>query len=146
VRAGLLGLALAPLLLAGCAPRAARPDRPSERTSERRDREERGEDGLGRRLGEGMASFYGEELAGRPTANGERFNPGGLTAAHRTLRFDTCLDVVNLENGRRVRVRVNDRGPYAKGRILDLSRGAAARLGMLDKGVARVRLHACGRP
>jgi rare lipoprotein A len=89
---------------------------------------------------EGIASFYGDELRGHLTANGERFNPGALTAAHRTLPFGTRLRVTNLDNGRTVAVRVNDRGPYAHGRILDLSAEAARRLGMLERGVARVRI------
>jgi rare lipoprotein A len=89
---------------------------------------------------EGIASFYGDELRGHLTANGERFNPGAMTAAHRTLPFGTRLRVTNLDNGRTVAVRVNDRGPYVNGRILDLSAEAARRLGMLDRGVARVRI------
>ena len=70
--------------------------------------------------------------------------PGTLTAAHRTLPFGTCLRVTNLENGRAVDVRVNDRGPYAAGRILDVSEAAARALGMRDRGVTRVRLERCG--
>ena len=94
-------------------------------------------------IGEGMASYYGEAFRGRRTANGERFDPGRATAAHRTLAFDSCLRVENLANGRSVRVRVNDRGPYAKGRIIDLSERAARQLDMLQQGVARVRLYRC---
>lgn len=89
---------------------------------------------------EGMASYYGKSFAGRPTASGERFDPRALTAAHRDLPFGTRLRVTNLENGRSVTVRVNDRGPYAAGRIVDLSWQAARKLGMVDSGVARVRL------
>ena len=70
--------------------------------------------------------------------------PGTLTAAHRTLPFGTCLRVTNLENGRVVEVRVNDRGPYAGGRIVDVSEAAARALGMRGKGVTRVRLDRCG--
>lgn len=91
-------------------------------------------------LATGMASFYGKRFAGRLTANGERFDPGKMTAAHKTLRFGTKLRVTNLANGRHVTVRVNDRGPYAKGRIIDLSRAAAGKIGMIHRGVARVRL------
>ena len=90
-----------------------------------------------------MASFYGPGFEGKLTANGERFDPQAFTAAHRTLRFGTCLEVLNLGNGRTTRVRVNDRGPYAGGRILDVSVAAARALGMLERGVARVRLTRC---
>src|SRR5512140_2008979 len=96
-------------------------------------------------VGEGAISFYGEGFEGHRTASGERFDPGALTAAHRSLPFGTCLEVENLENGRRVRVRVNDRGPYQGGRILDVSRAAALRLGMVQAGVARARLWRCGK-
>jgi rare lipoprotein A len=99
---------------------------------------------LGEFLGEGTASYYGSELEGRRTASGEGFDPAKLTAAHRTLRFGTCLTVLHMENRRRVKVRVNDRGPFAQNRIVDLSQAAAARLGMLSAGVARVRLYRCG--
>ena len=92
---------------------------------------------------EGRISFYGEWFRGKPTANGEKFDPDGLTAAHRRLRFGTCLVVENLENGRKVRVRVNDRGPYVEGRILDVSEGAARKLGMVERGVVRARLWRC---
>ncbi len=92
-------------------------------------------------LGEGMASFYGEGFHGRPTASGERFDKEAMTAAHRTLRFGSCVRVVNVANGRTVEVRVNDRGPFVHGRIIDVSEGAARRLGMIQAGVARVRLY-----
>lgn len=90
-----------------------------------------------------MASFYGESFRGRPTASGESFDPGALTAAHRTLPFGTCLRVESAVNGRSVRVRVTDRGPYAKGRIIDLSEAAARVLDLVRQGVARVRLFHC---
>ncbi len=93
---------------------------------------------------EGEASWYGPGLYGRKTASGEVLRPGTLTAAHRTLPFGTCLRVTNLENGRAVEVRVNDRGPYSSGRILDVSEAAARALGMRGKGVTRVRLDRCG--
>jgi rare lipoprotein A (peptidoglycan hydrolase) len=92
---------------------------------------------------EGEASWYGPGLYGRKTASGEVLRPGTLTAAHRTLPFGTCLRVTNLENGRVVEVRVNDRGPYAAGRILDVSEAAARALGMRGQGVTRVRLDRC---
>lgn len=90
---------------------------------------------------EGVASWYGPGFAGRPTASGEIFDPGELTAAHRTLPFGTWLRVIHVDNGREVVVRVNDRGPFIRGRILDLSEEAARRLGMIRDGLARVRLY-----
>lgn len=95
-------------------------------------------------FGEGLASYYGAELQGRPTANGERFDKEKLTAAHRTLPFGTCVVVTAVQSGRAVTVRVNDRGPYVGGRIIDLSEAAARELGFIDAGVARVRLSRCG--
>lgn len=92
---------------------------------------------------EGMASFYGPGLHGNLTANGERFDQEAMTAAHPRLKFGSCVVVRNLANGREVEVRINDRGPYAKGRIIDVSKAAARELGMLEKGVARVRLSRC---
>lgn len=91
-------------------------------------------------LAEGMASYYGAELAGNRTASGERFNPGALTAAHRTLPLGTMLRVTNKANGKSVIVRVNDRGPFAKGRILDVSRAAAERISMVRSGTARISI------
>jgi rare lipoprotein A len=88
----------------------------------------------------GFASFYGREWANHRTANGERFDPGELTAAHRTLPFGTRVKVTNLENGRHVVVRINDRGPFVPGRIVDLSQAAAKALGILDRGTAPVRV------
>ena len=91
-------------------------------------------------VGEGEASYYGHELAGNRTASGERFDPEELTAAHRTLPLGTKLRVTNLSNGESVVVRINDRGPFAKARILDLSLGAAEELRMVRAGKARVKL------
>lgn len=88
----------------------------------------------------GLASFYGKRFAGRLTANGERFDPSRLTAAHPTLPFGTRLRVTNVRNGRSVVVRVNDRGPYIHGRIIDLSRAAAEAVGLVHRGVGRVRV------
>lgn len=85
----------------------------------------------------GVASYYWQ---GQKTATGARFNPEGMTAAHRTLPFGTRVRVTNLRNGRSVVVRINDRGPYIAGRIIDLSRGAAGVIGMHRQGVARVRV------
>lgn len=87
---------------------------------------------------QGMASWYGPGFHGRKTASGERFNSGALTAAHRTLPFGTKVRVMNKTNGRSVVVRINDRGPYAHGRIIDLSHGAARAIGV--SGVTRVAL------
>ncbi|MGQ9869618.1 septal ring lytic transglycosylase RlpA family protein [Leptodesmis sp.] len=89
---------------------------------------------------EGFASWYGPGFHGNPSASGERFNQYALTAAHRTLPFGTCVLVTNLENGQSVVVRINDRGPFHGNRIIDLSTGAARVLGLVQSGVARVRL------
>jgi rare lipoprotein A len=85
-----------------------------------------------------IASYYGQGFAGRRTASGERFNPGAMTAAHRTLRFGTQVRVTNSRNGRSVIVRINDRGPFVQGRSIDLSSGAARAIGM--GGTANVRI------
>jgi rare lipoprotein A len=87
-----------------------------------------------------MASWYGRRFHGRRTASGERYNMNALTAAHRTLPFGTRVRVERLDNGRHVVVRINDRGPFVKGRVIDLSREAARRLGILGAGVASVRV------
>lgn len=86
----------------------------------------------------GEASYYCCSFHGRPTASGERFNENAMTAAHRTLRFGTHVRVDNLSNGLHVVVTINDRGPFVKGRIIDLSKGAARRIKM--SGTAPVRL------
>ncbi len=88
----------------------------------------------------GIASWYGDEFGGRRTANGEVFDPNELTAAHRTLPMPSLVRVTNLENGKSVVVRVNDRGPFASGRIIDLSRRAAQLLGFDNSGTAKVRV------
>lgn len=88
----------------------------------------------------GMASWYGDRFQGRATASGEVYDMHSLTAAHRTLPFGTRIRVENLDNGRAVTVYINDRGPFVKDRILDVSRRAAERLGMLGSGTARVRV------
>jgi peptidoglycan lytic transglycosylase len=89
---------------------------------------------------DGMASWYGQQHQGRPTASGEAYDMNKLTAAHRTLPFGTRLRVTNIENGKSVVVRVNDRGPHVPGRVLDLSYRAAQALGMTDAGMARVEV------
>ncbi|NEV61911.1 septal ring lytic transglycosylase RlpA family protein [Thiorhodococcus minor] len=92
-----------------------------------------------------VASYYGKRFHGRLTASGDRFNMHKLTAAHRTLKFGTRVLVTNKSNGRSVEVTINDRGPYIKGRSIDLSKGAAKALGMLGSGVARVELKVLSR-
>ena len=91
-------------------------------------------------LGEGKASYYGGRHHGRKTASGERFNKNDLTAAHKTLPFGTRVKVTNLRNNQVVVVRINDRGPYARGRVIDLSEQAAREVGMIRAGVVPVRL------
>jgi rare lipoprotein A len=121
---------LAGTLLAGCAvpvppppppatPAAVNPARFSER---------------------GVASIYGRDLNRQRTASGEPFNTNSLTAAHRTLPFNTIVRVTNLENGQSVLVRINDRGPFVAGRVIDLSAKAARSVGMMEDSLTRVRL------
>ncbi len=98
-----------------------------------------------RSMGTGVASYYGRRFHGRLTANGERFNMNAMTAAHKTLPFGTRVRVTNPRNGRSVTVRINDRGPFIRGREIDLSRGAAERIGMIASGHARVRLDIVSR-
>jgi rare lipoprotein A len=122
-RAGLVAVACA--LVAGCALRAPAP--------------------RGGPPGEvGLASWYGPELDGSRTASGEVFRPSEMTAAHPSLPIGTRVRVTNLENGRSVVVRINDRGPFVDGRVLDVSRGAAKALGMTRSGTARVRITPLG--
>lgn len=88
----------------------------------------------------GTASWYGGKFQGRKTANGEKFDTNKFTAAHRTLPFHTEVKVTNLENGKTTIVRINDRGPFVRGRIIDLSRAAAKELDMIHSGTAKVRI------
>ena len=88
----------------------------------------------------GTASFYGPDFHGKLTANGEVYDMYGLTAAHRTLPLNTIIRVTNLANSKSLIVRINDRGPYVQGRMLDLSYGAAKKLGFLAQGTTRVRV------
>ncbi len=90
----------------------------------------------------GTASYYGAKHHGNKTASGEPFNQNALTAAHRQLPFGTQVKVTNLDNDKSVVVRINDRGPHTRGRLIDLSRKAAEQLGMLGSGTARVRVQA----
>ena len=91
-------------------------------------------------LDRGTASWYGLQFHGRTTANGERYNMYELTAAHKTLPFGTIVNVRSLQSGRTVEVRINDRGPYVDGRVIDLSRAAAEELGMTEQGIKPVSL------
>ena len=88
----------------------------------------------------GLASYYADRFQGRRTASGERYDRRAYTAAHRKLRFGTQVQVTRLDNGRSVTVRINDRGPFVKGRVIDLSYAAAEALGMLRSGVVKVRV------
>lgn len=94
----------------------------------------------------GYASWYGEELSGNRTANGERFDPSGITAAHRTLPLPSYVEVTALTTGRTIVLRVNDRGPFTQAREIDLSRGAADQLGLLGQGAAPVRIKRVSPP
>lgn len=90
----------------------------------------------------GLASWYGPGFHGRTTASGERFDQNDLTAAHRKLPLGTEVKVTNLQNGRSIVVEINDRGPYIDGRVIDVSKAAARRLGIVEEGVAKVRIEA----
>ena len=90
----------------------------------------------------GVASWYGGKFHGRKTASGEVYDQNRMTAAHRTLPFGTQVEVTNLRNGRSVVERINDRGPFIKGRIIDVSRRAAGKLGFRNQGIPRVRVRA----
>lgn len=89
---------------------------------------------------EGIASYYAGRWIGRKTANGERYRAHDMTAAHKTLPFNTMVRVTNLRNGKSVIVRINNRGPYIKGRIIDLSIAAAREIDMVSRGIVRVRI------
>ena len=88
----------------------------------------------------GKASYYAMKFQSRETASGERFNNYAMTAAHKTLPFGTRVVVTNIKNGKTVTVRINDRGPFVKGRIIDLSRAAFAKIENLEKGLAEVKI------
>ncbi len=96
--------------------------------------------GGGRSLGSGVASYYANSFAGKRTASGEIYSPAAMTAAHRTARFDSRIRVRHLGNGRETIVRINDRGPHVRGRIIDLSYAAAKAIGLHRSGTARVSL------
>lgn len=88
----------------------------------------------------GIASYYAMKFQNRKTASGERFDNYSMTAAHKSLPFGTKVEVKNLNNGKTVMVRINDRGPYVKGRIIDLSRAAFAKIEKIDKGITKVNI------
>lgn len=88
----------------------------------------------------GIASWYGDEFKGKPTASGEIFNPDKMTAAHKTLPFGTIVSVTNLDNGKTAQLKINDRGPFVKGRIIDCSKKGAKELGYYSAGTAKVRI------
>lgn len=94
----------------------------------------------------GIASWYGPQFHGRQTASGERFDMDAMTAAHKSLPFGALVTVVNQDNGKQAVVRINDRGPFVKDRIIDLSREAARRLGVIGPGTAHVKLYLDHRP
>ncbi len=93
----------------------------------------------------GKASYYAHKFHGRRTASGERVNANALEAAHRTLPFNTLVEVTNLSNHRSVVVRINDRGPFSKGRVMDVTYAAAKALGLISQGVGMVSLRVVGR-
>ncbi len=122
LRSALMGFVLLPwLVFAGCATNRYEPPRSGATVR-------------------GVASWYGKDFHGKPTASGVIYDMHGLTAAHRELPLGTVVDVRNLENGRKVRVEINDRGPFIKGRIIDLSYGAAKKIGMAEAGLAKVEV------
>lgn len=94
----------------------------------------------------GIASFYADKFEGRRTANGEKYKHNKLTAAHKTLPFGTIVRVKNLENGKEVDVRINDRGPFVKGRIIDLSKSAAKQLDFINAGIVAVEITTLTNP
>lgn len=92
----------------------------------------------------GKASFYSKKFHGRKTAGGERVDSESYSAAHRSLPFNTMVEITNLDNNRSVVVRINDRGPFSKGRVVDMTYAAAKALGMIQRGIANVKLRVVG--
>jgi rare lipoprotein A len=134
-----LALAAIALFLAGCGGEAAAASAEPVRSPASTPTEAQPAAPAGGPVERGEASFYAQSLAGRPTASGEPYKPAELTAAHKTLPFGTLVEV-RREDGRRVVVRINDRGPFRKGRVIDLSRRAAEELGMTRAGVIKVEV------
>ncbi len=135
----LLPVAMMVMMLVGCASTSRR-TASTTGTGTGSDPDRQGQPSVQR----GLASWY---ASGTMTASGERFDPRGMTAAHRTLPFGSRVRVTHERSGRAVIVRINDRGPFGnKRRIIDLSKGAAARLGIIDAGVAKVRVEVIARP
>jgi rare lipoprotein A len=130
----LLALAMV-LWLGGCATRA--PSSPDTGASDS-GAPDAAQQGDGREIERGMASWYGEQFQGRRTASGERFDMNAFTAAHKTLPFGTRVRVRHASTGKEVVVRINDRGPFTKGRVIDLSRAAAVSIGLIQTGVGPV--------
>jgi rare lipoprotein A len=125
---------LAALLAGGCASAAAKGSKTSTASSSK---------SVSRSSTEtGVASYYAHKYHGRKTASGERFDMNALTAAHKTLPFGTKVKVTNLDNGKTVTVRITDRGPFVKGRIIDLSLAAAKKIDMVKAGIAPVEVRA----
>lgn len=152
-RAGRLPvLAVAALLAAGCQQPGDTGDRGRAPTSARTSARlpapvpavvpDSAGEGMRTFVQQGTASWYGPGFHGRTTASGDRFDQNGLTAAHPSLPFETEVKVTNLENGRSVNVEINDRGPHEEGRIIDLSKAAAEKLGMTGDGTVPVRIQA----
>ena len=153
-----LPLALAALILAGCAGNPPQPPAPSPTAGA--PRSERGNPAFyevfGRRYyvldsssgysERGVASWYGRDFHGKPTSSGETYDMRELTAAHKTLPIPTWVEVINLENGESVVVRINDRGPFVDDRIIDLSQRAAEQIGMIGAGTARVQVRSLDAP
>lgn len=153
LRRGLAGLAVAGLAFsAGCrkVPYGEREKRPAATEPLANEQAAAKERPAPKFVQKGVASWYGAGFSGRRTASGERYNPDSLTAAHRTLPFGSRVKVVNLSNDRAVIVRITNRGPYVRGRVIDLSRAAARELRMTRAGIARVRVEslpeATGQP
>lgn len=151
VLTSVLGSLLASSVLTSCAHRVDRPyvDAPSEPPPV--ERVELGatppESPTRHHVQMGYATWYGQRFAGRTTANGERFDPNAMTAAHRTLPFGTWVDVRRVDTGASVRVRITDRGPFGhEDRIIDLSRAAAQRIGIVKAGVGRVEVRVVAGP
>lgn len=152
VRCASAGLLLA-LLLSACTatPRFVRPDSPTRSVARpaSRDASAQEEPSGSFQPGQvlrGQASWYGAKFHGRPTASGETFDMNRVSGAHRELPLGTWVQVTNLANGRHLEVPINDRGPFKSGRVLDLSREAARRLGYLDEGVADVEIRVLTLP